>query len=253
MQNGKQAFRAAPAVLMLSALLLAPALGGCAIMNRDNTPLLNLVEENLWPDSTGMRIVTFPLVLPTGAVAVILDAVIVHPTLIVDDAIADTGDVAWDNWEWDEKYVSECACLPWRVVFTPFVFCGSFVGRAFFDIPDHAEQERRAAEEAERDEARRAEFRAVLSSIRESNDPVARWKALMDGLESEGGDVDEREELVHAALHDPDATVRHSALSWLRHRGLDELPDRIVKDLETIAGKDADPVNRASAAELLRE
>ncbi len=153
---------------ILVAVLLAPAVfGGCAIMNRDNTPLLNLVEDNLWPESTGMRIVTFPVVFPAGAVAVLLDAVIVHPTMIVDDSLGDTKDVLWDNWEWDEKYVTECACLPWRTLFTPLIFTGCFLGRALFDFPERADAESRAAEDAARQEADER-LRARVKSLKKT-------------------------------------------------------------------------------------
>jgi len=152
-------------------------------MNRDNTPLLNLVEENLWPDSTGLRVVTFPVVFPAGAVAVVLDAVIVHPAMVVDDSVGDTGDVLWDNWEWDEKYVTECACLPWRTLFTPIVFGGNFVGRALFDFPARADTEREASESAARREAE-ARNRTLLKKLKPSLDEdLDRIEELIDGGE----------------------------------------------------------------------
>ncbi|MHC4860182.1 MAG: HEAT repeat domain-containing protein, partial [Planctomycetota bacterium] len=124
-------------------LAAALLLEGCAWLNRDNTPLLNLVEENLWPESTGSRLAVFPVVFPLGFVAITGDAFVVHPITVVGDAIEDTGDALWDDWDWDEQYVTECAAIPWRAVATPFVFTGDFLGRAMFDVPRRAEEERK--------------------------------------------------------------------------------------------------------------
>ena len=311
-------------------------------MNRDNTPLLNLVEDNLWPDSTGMRIATFPVVFSAGAVAVVLDAVIVHPAMVVDDSLGDTGDVLWDNWEWDEKYVTECACLPWRALFTPLVFGGNFVARALFDFPERADEEREASESAARREAEarnrtmlktlkpsldadldrieelidggdysealdratnliaavdlktwilldretdhlaRAQYlslaaaagsgrydaismhwamklneayeeetESILSGMGSSKNPLARWTALVFGIEL-ACETHKKLALAHRSLKDPDAAVRQSALWGIKQCGLDEVSDLLVKDLRRIIADDADPINRALAADLMR-
>ena len=132
--------------LLIAILQLVLVPGGCAFANRDNTPTLNLVEDNLWPDSTGARVLLFPVIFPTGLVAVVLDTFIVHPVSVIDDAIEDTGDVLWDNWDWDTEYVTECASIPWRALMTPLFFTGDLLGRSIFDISDRAEEERQAAE-----------------------------------------------------------------------------------------------------------
>ncbi len=331
-----------PTALLAAALLAPIVFGGCAIMNRDNTPLLNLVEENLWPDSTGMRIATFPVVFPAGAVAVVLDMVIVHPAMIVDDSLGDTGDVLWDNWEWDEKYVTECACLPWRALFTPIVFGGNFIGRALFDFPERADAEREASKEAARREAEarirtrlrtlkpsldadlekveelidggrysealdrvtnliaavdlktwllldkktdhlaraqylslaaaagsgrydaigthwalklkdayKKETESILSEMGSSRNPLARWTALVFGIEL-ACETHEKIALAHRSLKDPDAAVRQSALWGIKQCGLDGVSDLLVKDLRRIIADDADPINRALAADLMR-
>jgi hypothetical protein len=97
--------------------------------------LLNQVEEHLWPEDTALRVAVFPLVFPAGLAAVLIDACVAHPASVIGDAAKDTGDVLWDNWEWEDHYVTECAILPWRAVLSPLVFTCDFLARAFFDIP----------------------------------------------------------------------------------------------------------------------
>lgn len=173
--------------LLLLACLLVAALQGCAFMNRDNTPALNMVEEQLWPEATGWRIAVFPVVFPVGLVAVIVDAMVIHPATVIDDAAGDTGDVLWDNWEWDDHYVTECTILPWRAVVTPFVFIGDFLGRSFFDIPTRADRLRRQAESIENTEAARIE---VKDSVNKAS------RLLAEGKPSEALD-----ELLDAGAH----------------------------------------------------
>jgi len=142
-------------------------LQGCAFMNRDNTPALNLVEDNLWPEATGWRVVAFPVVFPIGLVAVITDGLIIHPVTVIDDAAGDTGDILWDEWDWDEHYVTECAALPWRAVATPLIFIGDFLGRWFFDVPTRASQIRAEKEQIEiSDKARDAAGAALVQADR---------------------------------------------------------------------------------------
>ena len=119
--------------------LLLPLPTGCAFLNRDNTPLYNAVESHLWPESSGKRIAAAPLVIPAGLVAITADAFIVHPASVIDDAAEDTRDVFWDDFDWDDKYATECMLLPWRTVITPVFFTGDFLVRAGFDVKHTAD------------------------------------------------------------------------------------------------------------------
>jgi hypothetical protein len=131
-------------------IMLASLLAGCAFMNRENTYLMNQVEDNLWPEDTAMQVLVFPVVFPIGFAALLVDVVVVHPSTVVGDAWADTEDLLWRGMRWEERYVTECAALPWRAILTPVVLTGDFLGRSFFDIPSRAEQEREEREEEER-------------------------------------------------------------------------------------------------------
>jgi hypothetical protein len=137
-------------IALIGACLLMTGFSGCAFMNRENTLLLNQVEAHLWPEDTALRVAVFPLVFPAGLAAVLIDAFVVHPALVIENAAKDTGDVLWDNWEWEDHYVTECAALPWRAVLTPLVFTSDFLVRAFFDIPP-----RSALEELDEGEAKK--------------------------------------------------------------------------------------------------
>ena len=121
-------------VLAIAVLFLC---AGCAVFNRDNTPTVNLVEERLIPAENPARTLSYPVMIPVGLVAVIIDCVIVHPVTVADDAFGDTTDALWDCFEWDTEYVTECGSLVPRTLLTPIVFTGCFLGRSTFDIPPH--------------------------------------------------------------------------------------------------------------------
>ncbi|MFO0984444.1 MAG: hypothetical protein U1E76_22410 [Planctomycetota bacterium] len=137
--------------------LLLLTLGGCAFLNRDNTPALNWVEATLLPapEQPTARVLLYPIVFPLGLAAVIGDAFLLHPASVVGDAIDDTGDALWRNLDWDRAYVTECAALPWRVLATPVVLSCVFLVRAAFDIQRRVdaarEQEKVAAPVPQRD------------------------------------------------------------------------------------------------------
>jgi hypothetical protein len=135
--------------LQLLGAFLALFFCGCAFLNRDNTPAFNFVEKKLWPEKTVWKIASSPVVVPLGLVAVITDAVVIHPASVVDDAAGDTGDVLWDNFHWDKKFVTACASIPCRGIATPPFFTGNFLGRSLFDIPSRASIMREERESAE--------------------------------------------------------------------------------------------------------
>lgn len=129
--------------------LMSLLLSGCAFMNRDNTPVTNAVEEKVSSASPRVQEALFPAVWPIAAATLTADVFVVHPASVVDDALYDTRDALWDNFEWDTEYASECFKLPWRAVFTPIVFGFDFLGRAMFDIEPYGHKE---AAQAQADE-----------------------------------------------------------------------------------------------------
>jgi hypothetical protein len=159
---------------LLLVVLLAFSLSGCAFLNRDNTPALNFVENNLWPEKTGWKIAVSPVVVPLGLVAVVTDAVVIHPVSVIDDAAGDTGDVLWKNFKWDKKYITACTSIPWRGIATPPFFIGNFLGRSMFDIPSRASvlrEQRRSVENLEKAEKLFDEekYLEVLDALKETD------------------------------------------------------------------------------------
>lgn len=155
------------AAVRFSALILGVAqVAGCAFLNRNNTPTFNLVEKHLWPESKGAREAAFPFIFPIGFIAVMADAFIVHPATVIDDAAADTLNALWDDLDFDEKYMTEMAVLPWRTVSTPIVFVACFMGRSAFDIPARARKTRERGVEASAMATTRSQIEAAISKAR---------------------------------------------------------------------------------------
>lgn len=127
-------------LLKLFLIFTLIVLWGCAAFNRDNTPALNYVEKKLWPEKAVARAIAFPVIFPVGVAAASIDAFIIHPAYVVDDAAEDTDDLLWSRIDWETEYVTECAALPWRAIFTPVIFTGSFLGRSMFDFPKRADR-----------------------------------------------------------------------------------------------------------------
>ncbi len=136
-------------VLSRGLCALAPALllAGCAFLNRANTPTLNLVEENLWPETTAKRAVVFPLVFPISVAALATDAVIIHPISVIDDSARDTRDALWDDLDWNASYMTESVALPWRTVGTPVIFVSDLLLRSLFDVRENVDKARRRERE----------------------------------------------------------------------------------------------------------
>ena len=180
--------RFAPSLFLLAVTLLPPALfSGCACFNKDNVPTLNLVQKHLVPESTTGQVVASPVLFPIGLVALTLDIAIVHPAMVIPDAASDTKEALWDHFDWDKRYVTECAALPWRTFGTPVVFTGDFLGRAFFDIPGKAEQirgeEKHAGDLATAgklvEEGKYSEARKILEEIGMSSLPDKERQEMM--------------------------------------------------------------------------
>jgi len=147
-----------------------------------------------------MRVITFPVVFPCGLTAVCLDALVIHPVSIIDEAAEDTYEQYWDEWDWDNHYVTECASLPWRCAFTPVNFSFSFLTRALFDVTESAEEARRekaAQEDGEKQVTLNLEHLQDLINSESHEEAVNQIKKLNSLINSciAGMDDDERKEL----------------------------------------------------------
>ena len=166
-------------ITLITGLLLLPS---CAWANPDNRPIWNSFEQNLVPEQDGWFYATLPLTAPLGLCAVLLDTFVAHPLQILDDAVSDAGDLWDDNdLDFEHAYYTEMAFLPFRAILTPLIFAGSFLGRSFFDIPEHKQpltdeqrERRQARREANEQQVLRANFTTWLHSIMQT--PTARYE-----------------------------------------------------------------------------
>ena len=118
----------------LPLVALALLLAGCAWSNRANRPVWNAFEAHVVPADEVPFYASLPLTVPAGLVAILVDTFVAHPIQVADDAWGDAGDL-WAGLPWAGQYYSQLALLPFRLVATPLVFVGSFLGRSCFDIP----------------------------------------------------------------------------------------------------------------------
>lgn len=180
-------------VLSLMSLLMT---SGCAVFNEDNTPTLNWSEKHLVPDSPGAQLATAPLTVPAGLTAVTIDAVIVNPAMVIDDAGQDVGELLWDDLEWRDHYVTECAFLPLRTASTPPAFSLVFIGRACFDIDDRVEKRERDDENDRKKRRREQKKRRAKAHIKKG------YEALNEGDFNRALEEAERADEIGHGQHD---------------------------------------------------
>ena len=123
--------RRALSVLVSLTLLFC---GGCAVFNRDNTPALNFVERNLVPADSTARAISYPLTVPVGLTAGMLDMVLFHPISVAGDAWDDTNDLLWKKLDWENQYVTTTVVNAPRLFAVPVVFTIDFLARSSFDV-----------------------------------------------------------------------------------------------------------------------
>jgi len=226
------------------ALLLASS--GCAILNRDNTPTLNFLEKELVPQSKPARMATMPLVFPVGVLAVVADAFIVHPATVVDDAAEDVYDAFWDHWRWNDRYMSECAALPWKAVLTPPFFLGDFLGRAMFDVSQTAEKQRRK----EALDKARAEATTQIQKARQllANNKASEAVNELLAINQYQMEAPERLEMVRMLMQAGAQSSRFEA--WDSIPDMDDESQNQLAPLITEAQKSPDPYARLHAFRL---
>lgn len=116
---------------VVSSLAFALMLAGCAFMNRENTPLLNVVERRLVPATTGIKVLVSPIVVPVGIAAGATDVFVVHPLMVIPPAARDVRNF------WRQRidgYVTRMGAVIPRAAVTPVLFAGSWLGRSAFDV-----------------------------------------------------------------------------------------------------------------------
>ena len=117
--------------VLSATLLLAALIPGCAVMQEKNRRTLNAMDENWTPSSTPGRWAASPVAFPASLVGLTVDALIVNPALVFDDAWDDTVEWLWTP-TLDESRFRRAVILPLAAIATPFVYIGDWVRLGFF-------------------------------------------------------------------------------------------------------------------------
>lgn len=113
------------------AALLAACLASCAVMERENRQTLNSMDERWAPTTTAGRWAAAPAAFPAAIVGLLVDALVVNPSLAFDDAWVDTVDWLWTP-DPDESRFRRAIIVPLAAVATPFVYLGDWIRLGFF-------------------------------------------------------------------------------------------------------------------------
>lgn len=138
-------------LLRLGLVISVLAVSGCAVSNRQNTPLLNEVREHAIPKNKELNLFTLPMIVLVGGCAGTVDAVVIHPALVFDDAAGDTNDILKWSARWKGHYFTQSALVIPKAVATPVVYLTAYIRRAVFDVdPRPSDQACREAADLER-------------------------------------------------------------------------------------------------------
>ena len=121
----------------VSLLLVGLMVSGCAVANRDNTLLLNKLDETVRPRKTAERVALAPIMIPTATGALAVDGLVIHPARVLPQAAEDVDELYWRPR--DETLLRRSLLFMPRVILTPPTFLGAWYVRATFDIPDRSE------------------------------------------------------------------------------------------------------------------
>lgn len=103
----------------------------CAIFNRENHRLVNIVEEKVVPKNLTLKIIAAPIYIPIGIVSGILDVFIIHPIAVLPKVADHTIDSLWTPK--GHKYITTMGIIPFSMIATPFFFFGDWTYHWFFE------------------------------------------------------------------------------------------------------------------------
>jgi hypothetical protein len=126
-------------------LLFILSLGACAFTNPKNTPLVTKTDALLTADGEDSPSWLFlPLAVPLGLV----DTLIIHPAMVLDDAWDDTWELLWEP-EVPGTAMRSYLMIP-RVTLTPVIFGVDWLLRALFDVDANSEEALKLSDEERR-------------------------------------------------------------------------------------------------------
>ena len=117
---------------LLIPVLLALALGGCAFINPQNTPLLTTLDAAVKPDTAWSKIALGPVFVPVGVGCALLDIGVVHPLHSVWLAAVDTRDALWAKSS--GSFAEQALMAVPKAAVTPVVFAFCWLGESLFDL-----------------------------------------------------------------------------------------------------------------------
>ena len=120
---------------LVGCVLLATCLAtlsGCACFDANNRPLTSGLDKVIDPKSTAAKVTLVPIAVPLGFCTLTLDTVIIYPASRVPKTYDDTMDVLWRNPQGD--YVRQTFLFLPKLILTPVVFTGAFIGEGYWDL-----------------------------------------------------------------------------------------------------------------------
>ena len=114
------------------AVTLAAALSGCACFDSHKRPMTSYLDGKVNPETTTAKVLLSPVAVPVGFCSLLLDCAVVYPVSRIPEAYDDTMDALWR--QPSGGYLRQTFLFVPKVVLTPVVFGGAFVGEGYFDL-----------------------------------------------------------------------------------------------------------------------
>ncbi len=130
--------RRRPCCLILAvAMILAGTLilNGCSLARPEKRPISLRVASTIVPKEPGKRLMMTPILIPVGLMAIIGDALIVHPISEIDDSWRHATRYCSAGYGRPGHYVSDAASMPLRAVGLPLVLLVNYPARLLADLP----------------------------------------------------------------------------------------------------------------------
>lgn len=126
-----------PGLMLGVALALAGAmgLGGCALARPEKRPISQRVAATIVPEEPGKRLMMTPILIPVALMAIVGDALIVHPISEMDDSWRHATRYCFAGYGRPGHYVSDAASMPLRAVGLPLVLLVNYPVRLLADLP----------------------------------------------------------------------------------------------------------------------
>ncbi len=104
---------------------------GCAVSSLNHMATTNWVDRHIVPDNKVVQWVMTPVWIPICCVTLAVDNFIIAPVVSLPSAYLDT----IDFWKKEAGgYYTEMGILPFRILLTPIIFFGDWLGRTLYAV-----------------------------------------------------------------------------------------------------------------------